>query len=319
MKKEQDLLSLTQAIKPKTISDETKITEYCSKRGTFVNFKKLLDSNIYVSFDEFIFWAENGLPKTGNVIMYEQYYTLGIISSIDDEFIHLGVSILNGDVFVSSDIKRPKTGFRYATDDEILAIHQTLAQKGFTWNIWRNVFVRRILFPRPYMFVKFHSYINENCGVGIFKEINQDGELVMYCVTSNKGKARYSLCEKIGPAHMYQLAQGNRTDMYNLKTALEEVGRTWNSHYNRIEPLEFNIDYGETYYYINEGGEILKAKKNDSTAYRKRLAFGNHFIHIEHAEKFKANILENRNLQLALEENSDCLSSPPNSENQNTE
>ena len=315
MKKKQDLSPLIQAIKPKTISDEIKIAEYCSNRELFVNFQKSPTSNISVSFDEFTYWTEIGLPKVGNVVMYEQHYTLGIISSIDDECIHLGVSILNGDGLITSDIKRPKTGFRYATDDEILNIHQALAQKGYTWNIWRNIFVKRMLFPRPYMFVKFRSYISENCGVGIFREIDQEGMLVMYCAACNKGKARYSLCEKIGPAHMFQLAQGNRTDMYNLKTALEETGRTWNFHYNRVEPLNFNIDYGETYYYINEGGEILKAKKNDSAAYRKRLAFGNHFTQLEYAEKFKANILEKRNLQLALEESSDTPS-PASSHNE---
>lgn len=313
MKKKQDFLSLIRTIKPKTASDEVRITEYCHNIGENVNFKDLSQLSISVSFDEFIFWIDSGFPEVGDVVAYDQYYTLGIISSIDDEHIHLGVSILNQDGFVISDIKRPKTGFRYATEDEILKIHKALAKKGFTWNIWRNCLAKRTIIPRPYMLIKFRSYINDDCGVGVFREINQDGELVMYCAVENKGEARYSLYETIGPAQMYQLAQGNRSDINKLKTALKKVDRTWNFLYDRIEPLNFNIDYGETYYYINEGGKILKAKRDASAAYRKRLAFGNHFIHIEQAEAAKANILEIRNLQLALDEYPDNLPSRPKS------
>lgn len=308
MKKQKELSDLIKTVKPKTPSDEEKIIEYCSTLGQKVQFLNNSDNCMSLTYEEFVFWVENGPPAIGDILVYENLQTLGIVSCISENGIHLGVSILGIGGFLISEIIRPKIDFRYATDGEIIKIHQTLSRKGFIWNIWHHGLTKKNFFiPRRGTVVKFKSYINDECGYGGFKEINQDGEIVMYCIAYINGKVRYSPHEILGSAEKYQLAAGNRGDTAKLKFALKECGMDWSILYKRLEPLIFNIDYGETYYYIDETGEILKAKKNHSVVYRKRLTYGNHFLWIEEAEEAKANFMEFRKAQLAQLDVSDTL------------
>lgn len=272
--------------------------KYCSKMGINVSYYDSGTPCAYISFGAFKHWVESGLPRVGDVIVFEHHCTIGIVSSINEKMIHLGVALLGEDGLVVSGVERSAIDFRYATEEEILKLHQFLALKGFTWNLWRNKFVKSKFSPRPNLFVRFRSYVDDDCGVGVFREINSEGQLVMYCVV-RKEQVRYSLYEVIGDINRYQLTSANKMDIAELKNELGKVGKIWNGYYNRIEPFSLFIDYGEKYYYINDKGEIKCATKNDSSAYRKRLACGNHFIDLKHAEDMKEKIYEYRKIQLS--------------------
>lgn len=286
-------------IRPKTEVDGDKMLEYCSKMGLNVDLFEGCYSQPRITYEAFEHWVESGLPMLGSVIVYERYFTIGIVSSADEKTVLLGTALLGEDGLVVSGVERPVVDFRYATEDEIIKLHQVLTRKGFTWNLWRNKFTKSKFSPRPNLFVRFRSYIDDDYGVGVFREINTEGKLVMYCAVCNDGQARFSLYEVIGDANRYQLASANRNDIAQLKKELGKAGKVWNGHYNRIEPSTFFINYGEKYYYINDKGEIKSATKNDSYAYRKRLACGNHFLNIEHAEDLKEKVCEYRKLQLS--------------------
>lgn len=301
MKKKKDLSAIIKTINPKSASDKDKIMELCTEIDKNISFPKGANNGHIVIFKDFKYWIKNKFPKIGDTIFYEQSQTLGIIDSINENDIHLGVAILGQDGLVTSGVDRPKIGFRYATEDEILTIHKHLARKGFTWNIWRNSFAKCIFYPRQNMFVRFKSYVNDDHGIGVFNTINSDGELIMFCaINGTEAKARYSLSEIIGPAERYQVGMAHRNDIAKLKSALADAGKTWNGIYNRIEPLNFHIDNGQDYYYINDRNEIVSAKKNESKAYKQRLSCGNYYIDRSQAEDMKAKIYEYRKRQLSF-------------------
>lgn len=299
MKSGEEILLFIKTIRARTKTDDDEIVKYCSKIGVNVEFYDSVFPSARITFVSFKHWVETGLPDIGNVVVYDRNHTIGIVSSVGEKSVLLGVSLLGEDGLIVSGLERAGTEFRYANDDEVLKLHRAIARKGFTWNIWRNKLVKSKFSPRANLIVRFRSYIDDEYGVGVFREINAEGKLVMYCVVYNEDQVRFSLYEVVGDADRYQLAPATKNDIAVLKNKLGEEGMMWNGYYGRMEPFSFVIDYGEKYYYINDKGEIKNATKNDSSAYRKRLACGNHFTDIKHAEDLKEKMYEYRKQQLS--------------------
>ena len=308
MKNKAQFLSFVETIKPRRKTDEKKIVEYCLLKGIPVSFIKDGSNRTLITFDEFIAWAESDTPGVGSIITYETSYsvTIGIISATSPEEIILGVTLIGGDGLITSKLSRPNAGYRDATEEEILRIHHALTNKGFSWNLWRNNFVRSLYIPRKNQFVRFRSYIGKHYGIGVFKEFNDSGNIVMYCLKENDEPVRYSLNEIIGKKEHYQIAPANKSDILLLKEELSLVGKIWNGFHTRIQPINFICDEGQEYCYINDKGKIQWDHNNGSLAYRERVAFGNIFVTAQQAEDFLTKVRELRKLDLCKpQENKD--------------
>lgn len=295
MKNRTQILSFIKTIKPKTVVDKKKIIQYCSQIGIQFAFNVNNDNDNLkgTTFKEFQTWANNDSPEIGKILVYPApFVTIGIVSMVTPEQIYLGPALFGEDGLVTNMVERPTSGFREATDEEILKIHQALTSKGFCWNLWQNKFVKSIYMPRQNQFVRFRSYTENHEGVGIFKKITDTGDIVMYCAKSDNSPVEYSLHEVIGKKDSYQFAAATKKDIRTLKDELYQVGKIWNGYYSRIQPVEFFVNNGEEYCYISDKGKIEHGRRNNSIACKERIAFGNIFADTKQAEDFLLKVQE---------------------------
>lgn len=293
------ILSFIKTIRPKTVVDEKKIIRYCSQIEIQIVFNRNNDNLKLITFNEFQAWMNEGSPEIGTVIVYSaSFITIGIVSLVTPEHIYLEPALLGEDGLVTNKVERPATGYREATKQEILKIHQALAHKGFCWNLWQNKFVKSIYIPRENQFVRFRSYTEDHEGIGIFKEITNTGDIVMYCMISGNSPVQYSLHEVIGKKGHYQFAAATKKDIHHLRDELFQVGKIWNGHYSRIQPVEFFARIGQEYTYITDKGKIKCGRINNSIACKERIAFGNIFTDPEQAGEFLLKVREMRKSDL---------------------
>lgn len=293
MKNRTQILSFIKTIRPKTVADKKKIIQYCSQIGIQIVFNANNDVLKRTTFKEFQTWANNDSPGIGKILVYPApFVTIGIVSMVTPEQIYLGPTLFGEDGLVTNKVERPSFGYREATKEEILKIHQALTSKGFCWNLWQNKFVKSIYMPRQNQFVRFRSYTGSHEGVGIFKKITDAGDIVMYCAKSDNYPIQYSLHEVIGKKDCYQLAAATKKDIRTLKDELYQVGKIWNGYYSRIQPVDFFCNNGEEYCYITDKGKIERGRKNNSIACKERIAFGNIFADTKQAEDFLFKVQE---------------------------
>ncbi|GAA6466124.1 hypothetical protein K220099C10_19700 [Bacteroides thetaiotaomicron] len=293
MKNRTQILSFIKTIKPKTVVDKKKIIQYCSQMGIQFAFNANNDDLKRTTFKEFLTWANNDSPEIGKILVYPNpFVTIGIVSMVTPEQIYLGPALFGEDGLVINNVEKPTSGYREATEQETLKLHQVLLNKGFCWNLWQNKFVKSIYIPRQNQFVRFRSYTTNHEGVGIFKKITDTGDIVMYCVKSDNSPIQYSLHEVIGKKDCYQFAAATKKDIRALKDELYQVGKIWNGYYSRIQPVEFFVNNGEEYCYISDKGKIEHGRRNNSIACKERIAFGNIFADTKQAEDFLRKVQE---------------------------
>lgn len=299
MKNRTQILSFIKTIKPKTVTDEKKIIRYCSQIGILIAFNRNNEDLKLITFKEFQAWANEDSPEIGTVIVYSNPITIiGIVSLVTPEHIYLAPALFGEDGVVTNKIEKPTTGHRKATKQEVLKIHQALAHKGFSWNLWQNKFIKSSYIPRKNQFVRFCSYTKDHEGIGIFKEITDTGDIVMYCMISNDSPVQYSLHEVVGKKGNYQFAAATKKDIHHLRDELFQVGKIWNGHYSRIQPVEFFAEIGQEYTYITDKGKIKHGRINNSIACKERIAFGNIFANPEQAGEFLFRVREMRKCDL---------------------
>lgn len=296
MKNKGLIESLFKTIKAKTEADKNNILEYCRQKEILVHENFHISQHEGITFDEFLIWVNDNSPEVGQVIVYEScYVTIGIISSITLDEIILGVTLIGEKDLITTPVPRPIWGYRKATNTEVLKLHHSLTQKGFSWNLWYNRFAKYIYIPRKNAFIKYRSFIGDNHGIGIFRGINSLGEAELFCNKSNNTSIQYSMHEIIGEANQFQFAPASKKEMRILKEDLLQVDKIWNGYLSRIQPIDFSIEDGQEYCYITDRGSIKYARRNGTSTHRERVATGNIFTTPQQAESFLMKIQEMRN------------------------
>lgn len=298
MKNKQQIVAYLKATKPGEIKDELAIESFLARKGIYVKFdksKKTGNTTHTISFEDFEKWFEQELPEKGDVIVIGG--AIGIAQGLGISSIILGVSLTEKDALIISETEIPNsTSFRKANKSEMVKLQRELNKKELYWNKFNNKLTESI-HPANNLQLRI-SLLGERLAIGVLREINEKGEIIMYCMKENDKPVRDSLYEVVGKVSDYQLEPINNQERKMLADELEKAGKIWNGHAKRIEPVNFRVEKGEIYYYIDDFWDIVAAPDNYRPKDKKRMRCGNYFSNRDAAEKILALMTEERNQQL---------------------
>jgi hypothetical protein len=278
MKNKRQVLAYLKIISIAGEKDELAIESYLSRKGIILQLDKFvkIDTALNgITFEAFTEWFESDLPDRNEVIVLEESGTIGIIKGLCVNTIVLGVSLPVSGTLVSSEVKIENTAYRQANTEEKVRLQRALNKKKVTWNNSNSKLLDAVkLLENLQLRV---SLLGERVAIGVFREINNKGEIVMYCVKENDKPVRYNLSEVVGNSMDYQLEPVSAQERKTLALELEKAGKIWNGHAKRIEPVNFRAGKGVVYYYIDDFMEIVATADKEKPKDLKRFRSGNYF------------------------------------------
>jgi len=273
--------------------DALAIESYLSHRGIYLNFpEQAADKPLEnITFERFKEWLEDDLPEQGEAIVAGNL--LGIVKKTDIHSFTFAVSFMEDGNFITGDLEIPVKPFRRANGEEILRLQRELNARKLSWNSFKNAVIESFS-PVNNLQVRL-SRLGKRMGIGVFREINEKGEIVMYCLKETDKPVSYSLCEVIGPASDYQFEAINSIERKKLISWLEAEGKLWNGHAKRIEPVFFRVEKGAGYFYVSDYLEVIATTDHYKPKDRKRLIAGNYFRTRDEAEIMRSGFVDKRN------------------------
>ncbi|MDR2085785.1 MAG: hypothetical protein LBP72_01285 [Dysgonamonadaceae bacterium] len=283
-------------VKARELKDALAIESYLARQGIYIKFSPEQDSDTDgIRFEEFVAWFEEKIPEKGDTIVLLDSHTIGVVQAVGLDSITLGVG-LSGTDFTASPLVVPKSAFRPAEREEMFRLQRELNRHNLCWNSFCNKVTGK-LDPVNNLQLRV-SLLGKRVALGAFREINEKGEIVMYCVKENDRPVRYSLYEAVGPASDYQLEAVNTVERKTLADELEKAGKVWNGHAKRIEPIHLRSKRGEVYYHIDDYWTVVATRDDFKPKDRKRLHSGNYFRSQEEAQEILSRMVEQRNRML---------------------
>jgi hypothetical protein len=298
MKNKRQVLSYMKMVNIAIEKDELAIESYLSRRGIILRLNKSArtDAAIGITFEEFVNWFESGMPARNEVIVEKTSGTIGIIRGFCVNAIVLGVSLTADGDLVTSEVKLENPTYRNANTEEKFRLQRALNEKKMAWNNSNSKLLDAIK-PQENLYLRV-SMLGERLAFGVFRGINDKGEIVMYCLKENDKPVRYSLYETIGNYDDYQLEPVSTQERSTLALELKNAGKVWNGHAKRIEPLNFRVAKGKVYYYIDDLLEIITTTDKGKPKDLKRLRSGNYFHKHSDAEDMLNLMIKQRKEQL---------------------
>lgn len=261
--------------RPEDETHELAICQFCAKRRFTVHIDGSWDNRKPVTYKLFREWFETETPNRGDVVVLPEEGITGIAEMTGvDQHIRLYVSFQDGKLDTEPKCYR-YTSLRRADSAEIQQLQRYFNQNNLVWNDWRSKVKPRETAVENVQYQI--SVLGRNVGYGVFREIDQEGQIVMYCVKLEGQPVRYSLREVVGPEMDYQLEKINVCQREQLVEELSSAGMLWNGFFKRIEPVGYQLPTGSDYYYLNEFWEICKAKEQGKLRNLKYFNQGNYF------------------------------------------
>ena len=90
----------------------------------------------------------------------------------------------------------------------------------------------------------------------------------------------------------------NNAERQILKQEFAKMGKVWNGHEKRVEPVNFRVAPGKVYYYIDNYLETVKTHDNRRPKDLRRYCCGNYYTCLEEAEEVLQQIMSTRKMQL---------------------
>ena len=121
--------------------------------------------------------------------------------------------------------------------------------------------------PKSSNIVTFHNLKTEQRGVGVVRMVYENtGEVIMYCYYIKGESVKYSMNESLGMIDDFSFipVEPNEYPRKALETELAKVGKTWNHHVKRIEPLGMKLTKGEHYWYISDKMKVVIDTEKDT-------------------------------------------------------
>ena len=224
--------------------------------------------------------------KAGGVIYNQETGEVALVRMLDEQVCFVSAKMSrNGDVTVE-DVGMRLPDCRPATAEEKVAMQRAMNNKHLVWDSYRRHIQESKFAPKNGDYVRV-SILGEDIISGVFKGVDDHGNIVMYCLLRKDGTLGYSHYEVIGPKENYQFQHIGSHARLTLIDALAKESLAWN---NRRKCLEY-IDDGESvnkgrrnYFYINECMEIHEVQDAGKERDRKRIIAGNYFTTREKAE-----------------------------------
>lgn len=263
------------------------IEHICQEYGFSINFNHKGDKLEYLSFRTFERWLARDLFQPGEVIVIDEEKGQQLIILVKKAFPNhiIPEATLNTDNFLNVENKRIDFDGTYnePTSSDLQRLQCSIFRNGLCWNGKYKELVA-IKIPKDNTQVRI-TIVGRRVGIGVFKEINSAGEIVMYCVKmDDEEKVRYSMHEIVGPLSNFQLDTIFPAERKELADEFSYLNLIWNGHYKRVEPLKYKKRL-KHYYFINSNFKVESSQDNDNTSDKKRHNRTNYFRKRSQAEE----------------------------------
>lgn len=303
VKTNQEIKDYIKTLRAIDEGNEYAIVHYCeTKLNLKVKFQTPKDSMIVVTFSEFKEWAERDFPIANSVIVIEEpdcYVNMvAYVSRVLHDSIILGASITEDGNLITNKLSIPfNTKIRKATQKEINRITTELFNVDLEWSFEYSRIIERFI-PKQCNYVKFVSNAGKR-GIGVLREIAKDGKVIMFCVKLENEPIQHSLNEYIGNSCDIRFSLASQIETNLFREELKKVGKIWNGYSKRIEPIDFRLKKGKSYYYINDKFNVASNQETNSSQDRLKFNCGNYFTSLEEINEMIDHMTEFRKSQLA--------------------
>lgn len=267
---------------------------YCkNKYGIRLHVPSNYHPNMEAALDyaSFAAWLEHGYGA-GDAVKYESYICLVQDSSTESVKICLRI---DGNTPNFDSVTLPVQVVQPAEENALKRIYEVLSERGLEFG---NPFftITEKFIPIPCSLVTFQNHKTGQEGCGVIRIVTKTGDVVFYCYLIKGEPVRYSMNEYAGKLDNFSFASFKPTDYPRklLESALNKVGKTWNHHMKRIEPLNMRVQKGEQYWYITDKMQVTSDVEKETATSNKRYLAGNYFKRQEDAVRILSEEMELR-------------------------
>lgn len=294
MKNKNQIISFIKTVRAEDEINKMAILGYCQNMlGIKVSFSEENKDFPVISLEGFKSWIEKAAFQRGDVVVNKENGGIGIVDSVEYRNLSLVAFVDKAGVLHEGKQSVALADCRKAAQDEMTGLQRLLNRKGLGWNRRQNSLYKQDYVPKENHQVRL-SIMGRKMGLGVFKEIDADGRLVMYCVKMTGEAPRYSLHEIIGPAEDYQLNQISTYERDILTEELKKSGISWNGHLKRLESVCIRADKGNAYHYLNDLFEIVTKPDDYQSRDTKRWRAGNYFTQLEEIEAVREKLVSRK-------------------------
>lgn len=265
------------------------IMGYCKNvLGIQVDFNENMEDRDLpdIKLEDFKKWLEDDTFYRGMVIYSPQDDIVGIIGTTSYQTISLCISLDQAGHLSQDPINLKREECREATKKEKLRLQHKLNDMGLGWNRRKHAIFKLDYILRNNQQVRL-SLLGEKMGLGVFKEVDENGQLVMYCVKMEDQSARYSKHEVVGAVKDFQIEPISTYERRIFSEELKKYGVVWNGHLKTIDYAQIRAETGGIYYYLNDLFEVVTCVDEYRSRDTKRWKVGNYFTREDCAERFR--------------------------------
>ncbi len=234
---------------------------------------------------------DDSVIEAGAVIYNTETKMTGIVAKVQREpqCLYVSVSLGADGKLVQTELTMLPDDCRHATVEERRALQQALNKEHFVWDAHKRRIVEDSLELADGTYVRV-STLGENMIFGVFKGLDDKGNIILYCWADKNRNIGCSLNEVIGPKEYHQIQVIGSHARYMLNVALAKNGVQWNNRRKCLEHIVRTADSDDgipVYYYIDDFLEVHKVQDTHKTKDHKRIMVGNYFATQEEAEEVR--------------------------------
>lgn len=219
----------------------------------------------------------HGKIRKGSAVVNRATSEIGVVGGISGDCVAVVARCTAGGELCDEEVVMRLDDCRPASREEKRVLQRLLNSRRLLWDMRQCRLKKNDYIPRKGARVQL-STLGEEVVIGVFKEIDAGGRIVMYCMTRPGERPVYSMHEVAGAAEDFQVQPVGSTARVKFDRALAAEGVLWNGHLRSVEVTGSRPERGQLYYYLDEYLDIREARDAYKPRDRKRRAAGNYFV-----------------------------------------
>lgn len=215
--------------------------------------------------------------RKGGTVVNRTTSEIGVVGGISENCVAVPARCTADGVLCDEEVVMRLDDCRPASREEKRVLQRLLNGRRLLWDMRQCRVKKNDYIPRKGARVQL-STLGEEVIIGVFKEVDAGGRIVMYCMMRPGERPRYSTHEVAGAADDFQVQPVGSTARMKFDRALAAEGVVWNGHLRSVEVTGSRPERGQLYYYLDEYLDIREARDAYKPRDRKRRAAGNYFV-----------------------------------------
>lgn len=224
--------------------------------------------------------------RRGIAVVNVETSAIGVVSRVMDNCVTVAAHCNVKGELCTDEIVMHLQDCRPAAQEEKQKLQRLLNRVCMLWDMRRCQLKRNDYVPQNGARVQL-STLGSDAIIGVFKEIDAQGRVIMYCLLRPGEQPAYSMHEIACAAADCQIQPIGSTARKKFGRALAAEGVVWNGHLKCMEMAGTRLLREHVYYYLDDLFEICEVRDTYKPRDRKRLAAGNYFATREAAESMR--------------------------------